>query len=500
MKYRLQFCAALPRITLILAFFVFLAGHAYSQTTSNVKFQTEDGWTISGTLYLPKNVSGVLAPAVLLLPEPGWVDRSIYESYLSSKLAKSGMAALSIDVRGTGGSSGGREFDDFSPEELGKLQLDVRGAIKFLSSQKAIDPRRIGIVGSGITANNAVSEAAENSGVQAIVLISGDLNPQAMDLLKSKVDIPALFLVGKKDKKSLRQMAEGYILSENQDSDLLLALDHGPVMFSHTAGLEEQVVSWLGSNLKGLGTEVSVTFKSADGWTLHGLLRVPDDSAEQSKMPGVVLVHGAKHDEQTYYHLAREAAKKGLISLRFDGRGKGESSPPGKEDSGAELSAQDQKNSYLDIRSAIEFLASQKKVNSSKIGIVAATAGCANALKASLGDSRIQTLVLLTSTEPNTDAKQFLTTSDVPILAVASTEDNNYQLGSLADFTREVYRLSKSKGSQLILYDDAGRGSEMFKVKRELQPMVVRWLTEKLGLTPPGELGTEGITERSVAN
>src|ERR1700722_19165388 len=106
MRSRLQFSAILPRYTLILAFLVCLTGDAYSQTISNVKFQTEDGWTISGTLYLPQNISGVAVPAVVLLPEPGWVDRSIYESYVATKLAKSGMAALSIDVRGTGGSSG----------------------------------------------------------------------------------------------------------------------------------------------------------------------------------------------------------------------------------------------------------------------------------------------------------------------------------------------------------------------------------------------------------
>jgi dienelactone hydrolase len=306
-----------------------------------------------------------------------------------------------------------------------------------------------------------------------------------MELLKSKVDIPVLFVAGKKDKKSLQQMADAYSLAENDANDLLLAVGHGTVMFSHTAGLEEQVIKFLGDNLKTLGAETPVTFKSSDGWTLHGVLRVPQGGAANAKMPGVVLVHGAKHDQQTYYHLAREAAKRGMISLRFDWRGKGESINEGKAVYGVDMSPKEQEKIYLDVKAAIDFLASQKQVDSSRIGLVAATLGCTNTLQAANDDSRIKTVVLLTTTEATAEAKRFLTTSDVPILAVASTEDNNYQLGSLAEYTRQVYKLSKSKYSQLLLYDDAGRGSEMFKVKPELQPMVLRWLTEKLEISAP---------------
>ena len=261
----------------------------------------------------------------------------------------------------------------------------------------------------------------------------------------------------------------------------MLAVGHGTVMFSHTAGLEEQVVQWFGHNLKGLGTEIPVTFKSSDGWTLRGRLRVPEGSVAQAKMPGVVLVHGAKHDEQTYYQLARDAAKKGFVTLRFDWRGKGESINEGKGLYGVDLSTKEQDDIHLDVKAAIEYLASQNQVDSSRIGMVAATLSCVETLEAADGDARVKTVVLLTSAaEASTQAKHFLTTSDVPIFAIASLEDNNYQRGNLAETTRHIYQLSKSKSSQLLLYDDAGRGSEMFKVKRELQPMVLRWLGEKL--------------------
>lgn len=469
----------LRRFAVTASLLLFCQWQARAEKVSAVSFVAADGWKIAGTLYLPDNITGPI-PGIILLTEPGWVDRSIYDNYLSRKLAKNGMAALSVDMRGTGGSAAGAEFDEFSPEQLNKLQLDVSGAVKFLSTQKVIDPHRIGIVGSGVTANYAVGEAAEDAAVQAIVLISGDLDRHAMELLQSKVGIPVLFIAGKQDKKTVQQMADAYSASPNDDSDLLLAVGHGTVMFSHTAGLEEGVVQWLSHNVRSLGTEVPVTFKASDGWTLRGTLRVPD-GAPQSKMPGVVLVHGAKHDQQTYYHLAREAAKKGFVTLRFDWRGKGESINEGKGIYGVDLSSEEQDKINLDVKAAIEFLASRQQVDSSRIGLIAATLACVETLEAADNDARVKTVVLLTSAaEASPQAKHFLTTSDVPIFAVASLEDNNYQRGNLAETTRHVYQLSKSKSSQLLLYDDAGRGSEMFKVKRELQPMVLRWLGEKL--------------------
>jgi len=106
-------------------------------------------------------------------------------------------------------------------------------------------------------------------------------------------------------------------------------------------------------------------------------------------------------------------------------------------------------------------------------------------LQASRRDPRVKTLVLLTALEPKEEAKQFLTTSNVPIFAIASSEDNNYQRGRLAESIRQVYLLSRSKQSEFLLYDDAGRGSEMLKVKPELQPMILRWLGDNLqGIIP----------------
>ena len=102
------------------------------------------------------------------------------------------------------------------------------------------------------------------------------------------------------------------------------------------------------------------------------------------------------------------------------------------------------------------------------------------AVRGAVGDARVKTFVGLSFYAPDADVKQYLATSDTPLFLIVSTNDVNADGGSLADGTREVYRLSKSKLTELLLYDDAGRGSDMLKVKPELSGMIVRWLSEKL--------------------
>jgi dienelactone hydrolase len=462
------------------AFLMVLAGGG--QAEDIVTFETEDGWKLTGSLFLPSGDSDRPKPGVLLLSEPGWEDRTIFTSYLGEDLAESGFVAMSMDYRGTGASVGKKSFEAFTAKEKEGIGHDIRAALKFLSSRPGVDSSRLGIVAASWTAGYAVREAAGNSAVRAVVLISGTPSESEREYIESETSVPILGVVGKDDKHTLAELAGVYAASKNHSSDILIAVGYGAGMFSHTRGLEEKVVAWLDHNLKGLGEERQISFQSKDGWTIRGLLRVPPGARAAQKAPGVVMVHGAKHDQQTYHEMAPELAKQGIATLRFDWRGKGTSIADGKGLFGINMSDQESANVYLDVEAAIELLASQPEVDGSRIGLIAATAGTGYALRAAYGDQRIQTVVLLTSNAaPTGEAKEFLTRGGKPIFAVASREDINYDRGSLAEETRQAYSFSTNKESQLLLYDDAGRGSEMLKTKPELKRMVLRWFAEKLG-------------------
>ena len=197
--------------TLIL--FIWIAGFcalapqsepAYGQTVAGkrVSYQTTDGWTIIGTLFLPEAASRAAVPAVVILGEPEWVIRMIHGGHLAQGIVKNGMAALTIDIRGTGASFGKNDFEMFSPAEIDAMQLDIKGAVKFLSTQKNIDARRIGVVGATLTTNYMVQEAAENkSSIKALVLISAALSHKNRDYIESRRDLPIFAMVGKEDPK-----------------------------------------------------------------------------------------------------------------------------------------------------------------------------------------------------------------------------------------------------------------------------------------------------------
>jgi dienelactone hydrolase len=445
-----------------------------------VSFVTEDGWTIYGTLYQPDGTASGPVPGVVVLSEPGWLIRMIHRSNLAIFVKEKGMAVLTIDMRGTGASYGKKDFEVFSQEETDAMQLDIRGAVRFLSSQQNVDPQRIGIVAAGVTAEYAVREAAVNpAAIQSLVLITGAYSPKSLEFLKSRPELPVLTILSRDDPKPVQAAsAQPYFASENPSSPLMLVMDRGAAIFNRPGEPREQVADWLAANLLALGTDTPVSFQSEDGWTLRGNLSLPPGN---DKVPGVVFVHGINHDQQTWYHLAREVTRSGKAALLFDWRGVRKSiKDDGTWEYGVDMPAEEGAKIYLDVKAAVEYLASQARVDANRIALVSATATNNHAVRAAIGDARIKTLVGLSFYAPDADVKRYLASSDMPLFLIVNTTDQNADGGDLADGTREVYRLSKSKLTELLLYDDAGRGSDMLKVKPELSRMIVRWLNEKL--------------------
>src|SRR5690606_7253970 len=117
-----------------------------------------------------------------------------------------------------------------------------------------------------------------------------------------------------------------------------------------------------------------------------------------------------------------------------------------------------------------------------RMALVTATSRAAPVVIVAHGDPRIKTIVGLSFYGGNDQTRKALSEMDIPLFLVASINDMNADGGSLEAGTREAYRLSNNKETELLMYDDAGRGSAMLKYKPELTGMIVRWLNEKLVL------------------
>lgn len=469
--------------------FCIFSASVYGQGTLNydisgVSYQTEDGWTIHGTLLLPKGTPAAPVPAVVMMSEPGLRIRTIYDPYLARPLAQQGkIAVLTIDPRGTAGSYGKKDFEKFSMKELEGFQLDFRGAIKFLSTQSKVDANRVALMSSGIAADPAVREAAENPAVQGLILVTPErLSDASREYLEFHSEVPVLTLVGGDRKKSQQRVwMEPYFLSENKNSDVLFGVGEGPEMLHRPGGLGESITKWLMDNLYALGTKTDVTFKSQDGTILHGTLLMPDNIAANARVPAVVMAHGRNHSQQSWLTLPAEVVKQNMAVLIFDLRGVRKSFTEGKGEVGVDQTSEESNLAYQDIKAAVNFLASQPRVDGSRTGIVSATAVNNHAVRAAIGDPRVKTVVSLSFYPPDTDVQQYLRTSDMSLFTIASTEDINPDGGSLPEGSRLAWQLSKSKDSQFILYDDAGRGHGILRSKPETVGMIVRWLGGQLG-------------------
>jgi hypothetical protein len=127
-----------------------------------------DGIELVGHLRLPA-ADGPLPAVAITGPFTG-VKEQVVGRY-AQRLADAGFATLAFDHRGFGESGGRRGHED----SQGKL-ADLRSAIALLTSRAEIDPERIGVVGVCLGGGYAVSAAATDPRVKAVVGIAGAYN------------------------------------------------------------------------------------------------------------------------------------------------------------------------------------------------------------------------------------------------------------------------------------------------------------------------------------
>jgi hypothetical protein len=132
--------------------------------------------TLAGTLTLPRHGRPPF-PAVVTLAGSGphfrdgnLTDEPDYRPFrqIAEHLAQRGIAALRLDGRGVGGSTG-----DANAATAEDTAADARAALQFLRSRADIDARRLGLVGHSYGGEIAPMVAAEEPGLAAVVLLAG---------------------------------------------------------------------------------------------------------------------------------------------------------------------------------------------------------------------------------------------------------------------------------------------------------------------------------------
>jgi dienelactone hydrolase len=236
--------------------------------------------------------------------------------------------------------------------------------------------------------------------------------------------------------------------------------------------------------------EKEVSFKTEDGWMIHGTLSIPAGIAQEQRVPGVVLIHSPAHDRDIYLgrhqvgpnsfaRVTLRSAFGNVATLRIDIRGRGKSDQPRAYHT---FTAEQRARVALDVSGAIEFLSQQRQVNSSQIGIVAESSSAEPAVIGAFKDSRVRALVLLSGRLGEAAKALIASRKDISILCVAAKED---KVG-LADMA-EVYKSSLNPASDLIVLQDVGIGNSMFIMwankfpnEKPLELTIAEWFVPRL--------------------
>lgn len=250
--------------------------------------------------------------------------------------------------------------------------------------------------------------------------------------------------------------------------------------------------------------EREVNFRSEDGWEIYGSLHLPEGSSDRS-VPAALLLHAAGHDRDAftsfvYPGMAQILTAQGVAALRIDWRGRGQSMGEMEYHS---FTDEQRAQIYLDVKAALNFMASQPEVDRDRLAICAEEVSAEWAVAGSAGDPRVKALALI-SGRLSQKAREMLAQRDqIPTLCVVSKEDSQ----GFADMT-SVYAESNHPESDFRVYEDMGIGTTMFTLWRYKYPdqkgvdFLSKQLgvnTEKIGLVPK-DPGDEKPIEEVICN
>lgn len=137
-------------------------------TASEVRFSSEPGVDLVGTLYLPNGPSKGPYPVAVLITGHGPGGRGNY-SEIIKRLTADSIAALEYDKRGTGRSTGTYEEDSY------RLAADAAAAVAAMRHRPDIVGSRIALVGHSGGGVIAPAVAAADPDIAAVVTLAGSV-------------------------------------------------------------------------------------------------------------------------------------------------------------------------------------------------------------------------------------------------------------------------------------------------------------------------------------
>ncbi len=217
-----------------------------------------------------------------------------------------------------------------------------------------------------------------------------------------------------------------------------------------------------------------IEYRTEDGWTISGTLRLPPGAGRNNEYAAMLLLHEKEHerldvgdnDEELAHRLPIE---EGIATLAIDWRGREKSMGDHQPipDELHDFSAKAREQMYLDVKGGLEFLAAYPGVDRLRIGVLASQFSAEPAIRGIRETASLPTraIVMLGGEGLSDDSKAWLATTDTPLYVGASILDKPVFLDMA-----EVYAHAQNPDSHMFAPYSAGRGFNL--VRRGTQPQV----------------------------
>ena len=221
---------------------VLLAPAPVEAAGTRVTFVSSDGTTLSGEFFEAFNrpSPGVVLVHMLSRNKSDWRE-------LPDRIRDAGITALTIDLRGHGGSSG-------SAGELTAMIQDVRAAARWLASRANVRPDSIAIVGASLGASLALHAAIDLPQVRAIGLLSPSLDYRGLrtdTALVKRLGARSLWLAAStEDPLALRTLRDFAAEASGPREQMVSnAPAHGTMLLDRDGDVGRGLVDWLRRSL-----------------------------------------------------------------------------------------------------------------------------------------------------------------------------------------------------------------------------------------------------------
>ena len=216
---------------------------------------------------------------------------------------------------------------------------------------------------------------------------------------------------------------------------------------------------------------------SPDTLTIRATLYLPR-KPKAKRSPVVLLIHMLGRDRRTWLPLIPELTEAGYATLALDLRGHGDSDKlRGK--TFADFSSRDWVSTRLDIKAALDFIATRRELNPKRIGLIGASIGANLALLEAATNPNVRVAVLMS---PGLDYRGIRTGRAAAAypskaLLIMASRGDTYS----AESSKNLFDLARhAEPKKLKLYPGTAHGTNLLTTQPGSIGLIMNWLLNNL--------------------